>query len=296
MRAALLILAVLPGCMLRASFHTVDPVEGGREVRDVAYWQGADFDEKHRLDAYVPKGDGPHPVLVFVHGGGWRLGDRQQLGGSYVKLGRRLAAQGVLTLVISYRLAPDAKHPAQVRDVARAIAWTHAHVAGLGGDPSRVFAMGHSAGAHLVALAACDPRWLAEQHLAPSVLKGVIGVSGPYDLEHLGRSTLFGGLPMVVPAFGRDPETWRDAMPERHLKDGTPPPFLVVWADGDPELIRHHGRRFADALVRAHVPVTVFESPFDDHFSVITDFGGDNNALAAQVMGFIRPAARNASR
>lgn len=287
-----LCLLICSGCALRASIHAIDPVEGGREVRDVAYWQGDDFDEKQRLDVYAPKGPGPHPVLLFVHGGGWRLGDRQQLGGNYVKIGRRLAAQGVVALIISYRLAPRFKHPAQIRDVARAIAWARQHVAEYGGDPDQLFAMGHSAGAHLVALAACDPRWLAEVNESPAHLKGVIGVSGPYDLEHLGRSTLFGALPMVIPAFGPDAEVWRDAMPAHHLKDGTPPPFLLAWADGDPEILRRDGRRFADALVHAHRPVSVFQTTFDDHFSVITDFAAPANALGAQVMGFITPKVR----
>lgn len=286
---------VLQGCALRASVHTVDLSEGARELRDLAYAAGDDFHEKQRLDLYVPAGPGPHPMLVFVHGGGWRLGDRQQLGNSYIKLGRRLAAQGVLTAVISYRLAPQFKHPAQVRDVSKALAWSIAHAAEYGGDPLQVFAMGHSAGAHLVALAACDPRWLAEAGASPAQLKGVIGVSGPYDIEHLGRATLFGGLPMVIPAFGSDTHVWRDAMPARHLKDGSTPPFLVAWADGDPELLRRDARVFTQALQRAHRPVSTFQSTFDDHLSVITDFGEDANPLAAQVLKFInrKPAAVN---
>ena len=280
------------GCMLRASVQTVDLAPGSRELRDLSYGQGPDSHAKQKLDAYVPAGEGPHPVVVYVHGGGWRLGDRQQLGGSYIKLGRRLAANGVLALVISYRLAPEFKHPAQVQDVARALAWALTHAAEYGGDPQRVFAMGHSAGAHLVALAACDPRWLAEVEASPAQLKGVIGVSGPYDVERLGKSTMFGGLPMVIPAFGADARVWRDAMPQNHLKAQGTPPFLIAWADGDPELLRRDGQAFAAALERARRPVAVFESTFDDHFSVITDFGSDANPLAARVLRFIAPAPR----
>jgi arylformamidase len=288
--AAIVMSMTLSGCLLRASVQTVDVCEGGREIRDIAYWNGADFnDEKHRLDLYVPAGPGPHPVVVFVHGGGWILGDRQQIGGSYIKLGRRFAALGVLTMVVSYRLAPRFKHPAQVRDVSRALAWAFEHAPEYGGDPQRLFAMGHSAGAHLVALAATDSRWLAEVDHSPAELKGVIGVSGPYDVEHLGRSTLVGGLPMVIPAFGSDPSTWRDAMPANHLKTGTIPPFVVAWADGDPELVRRDARVFTQALKRARREVSTYESGFDDHFSVITDFGGALNPLAELVMKFIRP-------
>lgn len=298
MRLVLPVLAslTLSACMFRASVQTVEVCAGGREVRDVAYWEGSDFDdEKHRLDLYLPSGTGPHPVVVFVHGGGWRLGDRQQIGGSYIKLGRRLAAQGVLAMVISYRLAPRFKHPAQVRDVSRALAWALEHASEYGGDPRRVFAMGHSAGAHLVALAATDPRWLAEVGQSPLHLKGVIGVSGPYDIEHLGQATMLGGLPMVIPAFGSDAKVWRDAMPANHLKSATPP-FLVAWADGDPELVRRDSLRFGQALKRARREVKVFESSFDDHFSVITDFAGASNSLGEEVMRFIRPVPLAAQR
>lgn len=282
-------LAATSGCILRSAVQTVELPKGGLEVRDVAYWRGDDYDdEKHRLDLYVPPGPGPHPVLIFVHGGGWRFGDRQQILSSYVKLGRRLAANGVMAVVISYRLAPGFKHPAQVRDVARAVGWTLNRAADFGGDPERVYAMGHSAGAHLVALVGCDPRWLAEVGASPAQLKGIIGVSGPYDLEHLGHSTLFGGLSMVIPAFGSDAGVWRDAMPENHLKDATPPPFFVAWADADPEILRRDGRRFAEALQRRHLKVETFESSWDDHFSIITDFAAPGNALGEHVLRFMR--------
>ncbi len=193
------------GCALAGWGKKFDLVPGEREVLNVAYWQGDDFDDKkHRLDIFVPAPSSmPSPVLVFVHGGGWRLGDRQEIGSYYGRLGRELAARGVLTMVVSYRLAPGFMHPSQVRDVSRALAWTFAHAQDYGGDPERVFAMGHSAGAQLVALAACDPRWLQEVGASPSQLKGVIGISGPYDVEHMGHST-FLALPMVIPAFGTE--------------------------------------------------------------------------------------------
>ncbi len=284
-----MVLTTASGCILRSAVQAVDLPAGGLEVRDVAYWHGEGWDdEKHRLDLYVPPGPGPHPVLVFVHGGGWRFGDRQQILSSYVKLGRRLAANGVMGVVISYRLSPRFKHPAQIRDVARAIGWTLSRAADFGGDPNRVYVMGHSAGAQLVALAATDPRWLAEVSASPSQLKGVIGVSGPYDVEHLGRSTLFGGLSMVIPTFGSSPAVWRDAMPANHLAASAPPPFLIAWADGDPELLRRDARVFVEELEQHHQKVETFQTTFDDHFSIITDFAAPGNALGERVLRFMQ--------
>ncbi len=288
MRALLVVALLSSGCVFRAWTRPVELADGCREVKDVAYWEGDDFDTgKHRLDVYVPAGEGPHPVVVFVHGGGWILGDRQQPGGNYALLGRRLANQGVVAMVISYRLAPWSRHPAQIRDTSRALAWALQHAPEYAGDPSSVFAMGHSAGAHLVALAACDPKWLREWGASPSQLAGVIGVSGPYDVEHLGNAMFIGG-PLVFPTFGQDKNVWRDVMPARHLKESRPPPFLVAWADGDPEILRRDARRFVAALEEAHVPVQTYETTFDDHLSVITDFADSGNALGERVLQFVQ--------
>jgi acetyl esterase/lipase len=287
----LLFLFALSGCALKAAFKHVDLPPGGREVQDVVYWQGDAFNEdKHKLDIYSPATPGPHPVIVFVHGGGWRLGDRRQRFNNYVKLGRRLAGRDVVAVIISYRLAPHFKHPAQVRDVARALAWTMKHIAENGGDPDAVFAMGHSAGAQLVALAGCDKRWLEEEGESPSKLKGVIGVSGPYDIAHLGRSLFIGGFTMVMPAFGQDAGVWTDASPATHLHEEKPPPFFVAWADGDFEIIRRDSKRFADELEEAGVPVETFQTTFDDHFSVITNFADEGDPLAEQVLQFVKGA------
>ena len=285
----LLALPLLSGCLLYSVARPAELPEGGEELHDLAYWAGPDFDDrKHRLDLYVPPGPGPHPVVVFVHGGGWRLGDRDFGFGSYEKLGRRLASRGLLTAVISYRLAPDHKHPAHVTDVARALAWTLAHAAEHRGDPRRLFALGHSAGAQLVALAACDPRYLREQGADPEQLAGVIGVSAPYDVLALGRSGLIGGVPMVIPAFGDDPATWRDVSPASHLGDGHLPPFLVAVGDSDPEILARHGAAFARALRVRGVAVEEQTISLRDHFTVVTELGASGDPLGDAIEAFVK--------
>ncbi len=285
------------GCALRGVAERIDLPEGGREIRDLKYFDGPGFDDaKHRLNVYVPKGSGPFPVVVFAHGGGWFFGDRNQAGGPYIKLGRRLAARGILAVVVSYRLAPEHQHPAHIEDVTRSIAWTFAHAAEYGGDPARIFAMGHSAGAHLVSLAATDPRWLAPYGLSPDRLKGVIGVSGPYDVHRLGSSTLFGGLPMIHRAFGQDHDLWRDVTPMNHVSDGPLPPFLLAYADGDPEILRRAARSFEEALKGRKAAVKVFATEdLDDHFSVITNFAAPGNPLGDEAEAFIFSRAPGAA-
>lgn len=136
-------------------------------------------DERQKLDIYVPEGraEKPYPVLVFFHGGAWRDGERD----GYGFLGRAFAARGIVTVVADYRKTPKARFPAFVEDTASAIAWVNANISKHQGDVGRLYIMGHSAGAHIAMMTALDRQWLAEKGLEPSIIKGVIGLAGPYD-------------------------------------------------------------------------------------------------------------------
>src|SRR5207249_1315469 len=157
----------------------------------------------------------------FVHGGAWQTGDRNYLG-VYQSLGRFYARHGVGTVVISYRLSPQVKHPAHVQDVARAFAWTHKNIGKYGGRPDQVFACGHSAGAHLVSLLAADETYLKAEGLDAKAIRGVIPISGVYRIPdgYLGN------------VFGRDAEVRKLAGPIAHARPNLPP-FLVLYADKD---------------------------------------------------------------
>lgn len=160
------------------------------------------------------------PVVVFLHGGSWRHGDRE----GYRFVGQRLARAGALVLVPDYRKAPGHAFPDFMYDTARAVAWARDNAARLGGDPSRVFVMGHSAGAHMVALLATDGRYLASVAMAPRDLAGVVAVSGPYDF-----------LPLTDPelreVFGAEAD-WPRSQPV-NFADGDEPPFLLLHGSKD---------------------------------------------------------------
>ena len=144
--------------------------------------QGVAFGSHARqaLDVYTPVAPAPAggwPVVVFFYGGSWNSGERADYG----FVGAALAARGVLTLVADYRLYPDVRYPEFLRDCAQATAWGLEHAARLGGDPKRVFVMGHSAGAYNAAMLTLDARWLASTGHAPAELAGWMGLAGPYD-------------------------------------------------------------------------------------------------------------------
>lgn len=192
-------------------------------------------DEKQRLDLYLPaKAPTSAPIFIFIHGGGFREGDRAQYG--YVA--RPLAASGVITIVASYRLLPHV-YPDQVEDTQLMIAWAYANARKYGGDPNRIFLGGHSAGAILSALLAVTTDWQAARKLPADVVKGAVPVSGPYDLRAGGG---------FVGDFLPDPATRDAASPILHIAR-TPP--MVVAYGGEEAPYVEGSRSFVDA-VRKH--------------------------------------------
>ncbi len=167
---ALLLAACSPTGILNATV----PTNGVAVTRDVAYADGP----RHTMDIYRPPGaTGQAPLVVFVHGGNWRTGDKDM----YPFVALPLAARGAVVAVPDYRLYPEVQFPAFLDDTARAVAWAAAHAAEFGADGRRVFLVGHSAGAYNAAMLAVDPAFLARAGFDRSRLAGVVGLAGPYD-------------------------------------------------------------------------------------------------------------------
>jgi len=171
---------------------------------DLAYGREAD----QSLDIYYPDRclAARCPVVMWVHGGGWRTGDKGNNGAK--DLAATWENAGAVVVTLNYRLTPDVVHPAHVQDVAAGIAWTRANIGRYGGDPQRLFLLGHSAGAHLVALVATDPQYLAAHGLGlRESVSGVMPIdTASYDLvanngAAVGR--------MIEDAFGTDPAVLR---------------------------------------------------------------------------------------
>ncbi len=190
------------------------------------------------LDIYRPDPatPAPAPVVVFFYGGGWKSGTREQ----YRFVGQRLAQQGVLAIVADYRTFPRSTFPGFVEDGARAVAWSREHAAEHGGDPSRLFLAGHSAGAQIAALLGTDRRYLAAHGMKPAELTGVIGLSGPYDF------LINGGYEEV---FGPKAQ-WPDAQAVNFV-NGDEPPFLLIHGTGDTVVEAKDSQELADKLQAA---------------------------------------------
>ncbi|HLI26453.1 MAG TPA: alpha/beta hydrolase [Chloroflexota bacterium] len=226
---------------------------------DVAY--GAD--PRQRLDLYLPATRGGAPVVLFVHGGGWSIGDKAQFGW----VGEQLAAQGVVAALANYRLSPAVQHPEHTKDVARAAAWLYRHAASYGGEPTRLYLVGHSAGAHLAALVALDRSYLVAEGLTPAIVRGVVGIAGPtYDLDASYAQTPI--APLLYAAFGPDPTRWAQAAPVRYVQPYAPG-FLLIYGTADTQALPLSTQALAAALQRSGVPVQVEPLAGQDHFGVL---------------------------
>jgi acetyl esterase/lipase len=249
---------------------------GIEAVKDLDYTQGAPEDApKHKLDLYRRAGAKNAPVLFFVHGGAWVRGDRSQ----YPFFGNHFAKAGYLVVIPSYRLAPKNPHPAQIEDVAAAFAWTVHHAAEYGGDPSRIFLAGHSAGGHLVALLATNETWLQPHGLSSSAIRGVMSLSGVPDIVGLAASS-------DSRVFGKDPAVLRGASPLQHVRPGLPP-FLVTYCQWDYLSLPQQAQQFHAALQAAGVPATLAFVPAENHISEMTNLTQSSDAISAAMLSFM---------
>ena len=203
-------LAVAPLGLL----NLLTPADGVGRVAGLAYGDGP----RRRLDVYLPPrlGGQPRPVLLFFYGGNWRAGERAD----YAFVGRALAARGIVVVVADYRLYPEVSYPALLDDPAEALAWTSRHIGRYGGDPQRLFLMGHSAGAYNAAMLALDGQLLARHGVPATAVRGWIGLAGPYDFLPVEN-------PAARPVF-HYPNTPAASQPINHVSGAAPPALLIA--------------------------------------------------------------------
>ncbi len=266
--------------------RTVRIVEDQRYVPNSA-------DPKHQLDLYLPTtGARPWPVVVFVHGGFWRPFDRrlfQPFTGLHGCVGVALANRGVATAVVSYRQRPEAASIQDaLDDVARAVRYVIDNIGREGGDPTRVFVVGHSAGAFMTALLAVQPEPLARAGVRAEQVSGFALLAGPYDL---GRLMTFpdASLAAKVRSSVSDEDVQRFS-PERHVRAEHPPLLLLV-GDEDTSM-RAEQQSMVAALRRAGGDVTAAEIPGEDHMGLVMHLSQPHNRALSELMTFIERPTR----
>jgi len=245
-------------------------------VEDVPYVAGSK-NPKHRLDLYLPKRLKGFPVIIFIHGGFWRGGDRkyyQELSGTYANLGAAFAKRGIGVVIPSYRLHPEVTIGPQFEDVTAALSWTEDNIASHGGDPERIFLMGHSAGGHLASM-------LAMRRAAG--LRGVISLSGIYDLAGLAANgeEVFNRT-VLFPHFGADAAALSLWSPADAAHPDLPP-FALFVGERDFPYLEPQAAAFAERLRKTGVDVLYEVVPDYTHAHMVLLFYGPDDALSAAI-------------
>ena len=220
---------------------------GVQVIRDVAYGR----DNAQRFDVYLPR-DGIRnaPVIMMAHGGGWYRGDKAMRAVVANKV-THWVPRGYVFISTNYRMLPQAAPVEQANDIVRALIAAQGNAASWGADPSRFILMGHSAGAHLVALVSAAPNaalregarsWLGSILLDSASLDVVQTMEGPH-------------LPLHDRAFGNDPAAWRHASPYHHLTRGAPPMLAVASTERRNAVLqaRHFAGKATSLGIRAQV-------------------------------------------
>lgn len=255
----------LSACSPLKLVNAVSPDGDARTTSAIHYGKG----ERNRLDIYQPATNaGAAPVIVFFYGGNWVSGKRED----YAFVGQALAKRGFVVVVPDYRLYPEARYPDFLDDAARAVAWTEREIGNYGGDPKRVFVMGHSAGAYNAAMLALDGRWLGKQGVKPDSLRGWIGLAGPYDFLPVQNKT-------TRPVFNY-PDTPPDSQPVRHVSAGAPPALLIAaYEDNTVNPVRNTGA-LATRLREKHVPVRELYYDGVNHATLVASLSRSLHTLA----------------
>ena len=232
----------------------------------------ADLTTLEVITPRVAEGCGPTPVMIWVHGGGWRTGDRRHQLERKVDL---FTSIGWTLVSVNYRLSPQVTYPVHNDDVAAAVDWVLDRSDELGVDPDRLSVMGHSAGAGIAAGVASDPTHLAGVARSPDDVRCVVYLDTEgYDVEAAaGR-----GVPIYLDAFGEDPEVWRAASPVRNVAEGGGTPrSLVVTRGGDAR--RSTAAAFVDALDAAGADASLLDARPLDHAQVNAAVGAPGDQV-----------------
>ena len=290
----LVVASLLSGCaaVTRVGVHFLyrkADLPTAQVVSDLCYVQGPGGEcAEHRLDLYLPAGR-DWPTLVFIHGGGWDSGSKDQRAGGadvYANIGRYFAKQGIGTAVIDYRLQPLTDWRGQVADVRAAARWLHEHAREYGGRGDRVYLMGHSAGGWLATFVG-----LTAERADSEWLRGVVCVSGAgLDLTDSLTYALGENPRYYAKRFraGDATNAWqREASPVSHVHAGAPP-FLILYAGGEKRALQRQAHCLETALERAAVEVTLVVVPGESHSRMVLALSRSDRTAAPAALAFIR--------
>ena len=270
---------------LYAPLQEKEPYRGVRISRDESYGPAP----QNRADVFLPQDpSGRHrPVLIFVHGGGFTAGARKLSPESpfYDNVGVWAVHHGLVGITMSYRLAPQSRWPSAAEDISHAVEWVHRTIEAKGGDPTRIFLMGHSAGATHVASYVSHPQFGPDGCLG---IRGAIIVSGSFDVT-------LGEVPADEKSFVEREAAYFSEDPARRAEQSSisgllasPVPLLVVNAEYDPLYFLRRATALQGAFERSHRSDRFVVLRGESHMSEVFSVNSQDENLTREIAPFIR--------
>ena len=252
-----------------------------RVERDVAY-AGTD-NARQTLDLYAPAEGKNHPIVFWIHGGGWQHGDKAEVDAKP----RACVDRGYIFVSVGYRLVPDVTIDVMAGDVAKAFRWVHDNAAKIGGNPEAIIVTGHSAGAQLAALVSIDERYLKAEGLSLANIQGCIPVDGDtYDVPMQIATVEQRRADIYRRKFG-DEESQKNLSPVTHVAAGKHiPPVLILHVADHPET-KAQSERLVKALNEAGVPAKAFACESTEHVKLNADLGKPDDKPTKVMFEFI---------
>jgi acetyl esterase/lipase len=262
---------------LYTPLQETEPYQGIKVARDLKYGT----DERHALDVFAPEqpGAAPRAVLMYVHGGAFIGGSKRAPGSPFFDNIMLFAARnGFVGVNVTYRLAPQHQWPTGAEDVGAAVRWVAANIAAHGGDPGRVFLMGHSAGAVHAASYVAHAKFHGPKGIG---LAGAILVSGLYD---------FAKFPAGAPEkayFGEEDAKRAEAstvalLPEARIR------LLVVYGELDPAQFIEQSKLMGAALCKANRCSSLLVLPKHSHMSEVYAINTKDRVLSDEIAAFVK--------
>ena len=263
----------------------LDEMETTKVHRNIVYAEQEGSNKRlTSLDVYSPASGSGRPVIVWIHGGAWKIGDKR---GVQLKPGV-FTKKGFIFISINYRFVPTVDWKTQAGDVATAIQYVHKNVKKVGGSPDRIYVMGHSAGAHLAELITTDGRYLKKEGLPLKTIKGVVLLDGAaYDIPKQIASARLLGKRLYESVFGTDESKQKNASPITHVAMGKGiPPFLLLHVAGR-EASRSQSESLAKELRKAGVFAKVVAAKGKTHETINRELGKAGDEPTRVVFEFL---------
>lgn len=244
-------------------------------AKDLNYGDG---NPAQTLDVYYPEtSDTLNPVFVFIHGGSWDSGSKDQYG----YLGRNLAKNGVVAVIVNYTLSPAAQIQDMSAEISRALHWVKDHAAAYAGDPTKITVGGHSAGGHLAAVAGTSED---STLISKVVLIDAFGLDMVSYFQQYHNKYSQG----LYATFTEDPAYWRKWSPLYQIAAGSAVKWMILTGGSTFPAIKSCNRSFVSTLEKNQLPITTYEFPDKKHVAMIAQFLSAQNPAWDVLLPFIK--------